>query len=77
MTPRSSGGIPKSFGGTAGSFGVLLYLETGAEPAIRPERLFRLIAEKARSGEPAALLAASQLPLVEAVTVVTAHLSAR
>jgi hypothetical protein len=63
--------------GTAGSFGVLLYLETGAEPAIRPERLFRLIAEKARSGEPTALLAASQLPLVEAITVVTAHLSAR
>ncbi|HJS72856.1 MAG TPA: hypothetical protein VJ921_01120 [Vicinamibacteria bacterium] len=63
--------------GTAGTFGVLLYLETTEEPAIRQERLFRLIAEDARAGDPSALLAASRLALAEAIAVVSARLSDR
>jgi hypothetical protein len=63
--------------GTAGSFGVLLYLEETEVPSPRQERLFRIIAEKARAGDPLALLAASRLSLGEAIAVVTARLSAR
>jgi hypothetical protein len=67
--------------GTAGSLGVLLYLELLEEPPVRPAlseaRLFRIVADEAKAGDPTALLAASRLSLREAIAVVTAHLSGR
>ncbi|HEY7819145.1 MAG TPA: hypothetical protein VIG29_13050, partial [Vicinamibacteria bacterium] len=63
--------------GTAGSLGVLLYLELLEEPPLRQERLFRIVADQARAGDPTALLAASRLSFGDAIAVVTARLSGR
>jgi hypothetical protein len=68
--------------GTAGSFGVLLYLELAEESETRgnrllQEKLWRAVADDARGGKESALLAASRLTHREAVAVVTRRLSAR
>ena len=67
--------------GTAGSFGVLLYLELSGESEVRrsrplQEKLWGILAEDARAGDEAALLAASRLSHPEAIAVVTGRLSA-
>ncbi len=66
--------------GTAGSFGVLLYLELAEESEARRNRplqetLWRALAEEARAGDPSALLAASRLSHREAIMVVTGRLT--
>jgi hypothetical protein len=68
--------------GTAGSFGVLLYLSIGDESAVRTnrplqEKLWRVVAANARLADPTALLAASCLSHGEAIAVVTARLPVR
>jgi hypothetical protein len=68
--------------GTARTFGVLLCLELAEESEVRGSRLlqarlWRALADEARTGDPTALLAASRLSHPEAIAVVTAHLSAQ
>jgi hypothetical protein len=68
--------------GTAGSIGVLLYLELADETDLRrsrslQERLWRILAENASAGDRSALDAASRLSHPEAIAVVTGFLSAR
>ncbi len=65
--------------GTAGSFGVLLFLSIGDESAVRTnrplqEKLWRVVAPDARLADPTGLLAASRLSHAEAIAVVTARL---
>ncbi len=67
--------------GTARSIGVLLYLELSEESEVRrsrpmQEKLWRILAEDARAGDEAALLAASRLSHRDAIAVVTRRLSA-
>jgi len=67
--------------GTARSFGVLLYLELADESEVRRSRLlqarlWRALADEARTGDPTAVLAASRLSHPEAIVFVTGRLSA-
>jgi HEAT repeat protein len=67
--------------GTARSFGVVLYLELAEESEVRrsrplQEKLWRVVADDARAGDRAAILAASGLSHAGAIAVVTGRLSA-